>query len=229
MDDQAHAGRASAAGSRFDRILFQSGNPDFNRPWDTVLHRDESIVLCPTLGSFLPFWYLILPTERSSNFRDWESRITGRSASRELKRAVETVFGQDQRFIWFEHGAAEAGSVTGCGVDYAHLHILLDVDFDLSKMLWASERLGVAAAVWQRCDLDKVYESLCTSREYLIFGNENEAFHASLNTPVGSQFFRRALAEISGFRSDWDYRRYDHQDKAALSVRRVRESQRSGL
>ena len=35
--------------------------------------------------------------------------------------------------IWFEHGSAAINAITGCGVDHAHLHLLVDPPFTFEQ------------------------------------------------------------------------------------------------
>ncbi len=211
---------------RFSKVLLNDvGNPA-GLPSDVVLHRDEDLIVCPTLGSFLPYWYLIIPTKHYLNFSDWEKDAEKRSAATRVQRLVQSVFGEKEDYIWFEHGPASHGSVTGCGVDHAHLHIILETGFGIKDVLHAAAELGVKD--WLRSDFDGVFNSRIDGGEYLAFGNSSTGYLKNLLNPVGSQFFRRALSHLDGNRTDWDYKQHAHQQMAQQSVDRIMSKGVSG-
>ncbi len=202
---------------RFSMVL--SVDAMERHPSDTVLYRDKDLIVCPTLGSFLPFWYLIIPTQHYLNFSDWERSAVGNSAASQIRRLVVNALGEDADFIWFEHGPSKRGSITGCGVDHAHLHVILDSGFSAADLLQATAQLGVKS--WHRSTFDDVFGHRTDEGEYLAFGDSSTGHFKNLLEPVGSQFFRRAVYCLRGNRSDWDYRQHPHQDIAQQSVDRV--------
>lgn len=195
-------------------------------PSDTVLYRDEHLVVCPTLGSFLPFWYLILPTERHLNFSDWADQRAERCVTSEISGIVREVLGEFDNYIWFEHGPSQYGSITGCGVDHAHVHVLLDTNLTVNNILDTAVLLGVDD--WNQTNLSCVYDERDATSEYLVFGNSSVGYLKNLSAPVGSQFFRRVLARLDGNREDWNYKVHAHHEFAQLSVDRVAERKGTG-
>lgn len=202
--------------NRFDRVLADQGLTPSLLPSDTVLYRDESFVVCPTLGSFLPYWYLILPTEHHLNFSDWAAQTEDRCVTAEINRIVGNVLGDDKDFMWFEHGPSKRGSVTGCGVDHAHVHVLFGSNLSTKSILDAAASLNVEG--WNRSDIADVYDKRSGNSEYLAFGNSSVGYLKNLSAPVGSQFFRRVLALLNDDRKDWNYKIHSHQNMAQLSV-----------
>lgn len=211
---------------RFHRVLTDLGTAPPLLPSDTVLYRDENFVVCPTLGSFLPYWYLILPTEDHLNFSDWADRDVERSIVSEVSRITRDVLGESGDYIWFEHGPSQRGSVTGCGVDHAHIHVLLDTNLTVELILEAAMSLGVTD--WCQTKTCSVYDGRTSGSEYLVFGNSNVGYLKNLSAPVGSQFFRRILAQLGNNRDDWNYNAHAHQEKAQISVDRVTKRKGGG-
>lgn len=212
---------------RFSRVLSNAEQNPSGFPSDIVLHRDEDMIVCPTLGSFLPYWYLIIPTQHHLNFSDWESEADERSIAAEVQGLVRDVLGEDDDYIWFEHGPASRGSITGCGVDHAHVHVILGCDFGTSDMLRAAAELGVQS--WYRSDFEHVFDSRTDCSEYLAFGNSSTGYLKNISKPVGSQFFRRVLSRLSGDRADWDYKQHPHHEVAQQSVDRIIKKKMHGL
>jgi ATP adenylyltransferase len=203
---------------RFSKVLSSTVQDELSLPSDVVVHRDNNLIVCPTLGSFLPNWYLIMPTQHKLNFADWEKDTNGRSTASEVQRIVKDVL-WDGDYIWFEHGPSRMGSTTGCGVDHAHVHVILESGFGVDDVLRASAELGVRN--WDCSNFGSVFEGRREQSEYLAFGNSCTGYLKNLNQPAGSQFFRRVLANLDGYRSDWDYKLYAHHEIAQKSVDRV--------
>jgi ATP adenylyltransferase len=116
--------------SRFANILSDA----CPRPlYDTVLRDTGTMVVTPTLGSIIPNWILAIPKRHAANAARWaqDERNDPLLAIKDVTRS----FGRDPRdVIWFEHGATEPRSIVGCGVDHAHIHILLTPPFSSERL-----------------------------------------------------------------------------------------------
>ena len=224
ITDVKHRGSLNA---RFGKVLAAESDDSNCEPFDVALHRDDEIVLCPTLGSFLPFWYLMIPTEHHLNFADWQRADGQRSVSERVRKTLLDVFGQTDNLLWFEHGAVARGSLTGCGVDHAHIHILLTNRFTRDDVLQAAVSLGVEG--WTISETRDVYQNLDDGEEYLVFGDLNVSHVKPLSKPVGTQFFRRAMALLDGCRADWDYKEFSHHSNAQLSLEHALSGRKSAL
>ena len=96
--------------------------------YDTVLWDLGDVVVTPTLGSIIPHWFLVIPRTRVLNMASWLQ--WNRSASHRYLRQVARRVGRSaDEIIWFEHGTAAVNGITGCGVDHAHMHLLIDPPF----------------------------------------------------------------------------------------------------
>src|ERR1700693_2304338 len=56
------------------------------------------------------------------NFSQW-SLTTGLSPLQLIKSVMASRALPSDRLVWVEHGPAQTGSILGCGVDQAHLHV----------------------------------------------------------------------------------------------------------
>ena len=171
-------------------LKFQSA-----QSFDTPLRESEHFLCVATLGSIIPGWVLITPKRQVLNF----SQLNG--VEREdlsdfllnVSNAVERRFGEA---CVFEHGAVATDSLTGCGVDQAHLHVV-------------PKPLGAIRAMtrdqrWNDCAGKLPFELDCGETEYLWFGATKHSFIAHPERPV-SQYFRRAVAMIQGVPHCWNY------------------------
>ena len=213
--------------NRFKAVLGEpTYDASFCEPSDTVIFADAEFVVCPTLGSFLPYWYLLIPRDAHLNFADWSTEHPNRCVSSEIKRIFLNKLGDDSKYIWFEHGPATTGSITGCGVDHAHLHILMNSAVSIDDILMGAAEFGVDN--WQEVDVDQIYTRRNECDEYLAFGNGARGFLKNLKSAAGTQFFRRVLAHLSGYGEVWDYKSHPYQENAQLSVNRFAPEAVSG-
>lgn len=184
---------------RFSSMI-EGDNP---RPvYDTIIDEVMDCVLAPTLGSILPFWLLAIPRVPTVNFLHW-SKITGHSPSEMVAAFLCKHEIASTRVIWFEHGPMELGSPLGCGVDQAHIHIIIDSPFCLAELVGlAVDRSNVTWAEHR----DDPYSVIDSHSSYIVLGSSTESFVARNVEVLGSQFIRRVIAELLGTPNDWDYK-----------------------
>lgn len=183
--------------------------PDPNCDLDLFDVVDYAVV--PTMGSLVSGWALVIPrrpalsvaclpnTERASLIKG--IRTVGQCVS-ELARNV----------FYFEHGAAAANSMTGCGVDQAHAHVV-PLDFNLFEIAGTNE----LREPWFAVDPDDPWANLSASRDYYIVGNCERAY-AVYPQIRQSQFFRRIIATKLGLPTQWNYREFPHNENARATI-----------
>lgn len=191
-------------GNRFERLLDAGSH---SQPiWNTVLTETPDYVVVPTLGSIVPSWHLVIPRVASLNIHEHLTTLKESDIRKVLAPVVQARrFGQ---VLWFEHGPRHAGSVVGCGTDYAHLHVVLDSPFSISEFHSAAQEFLPS---WTTHNTGDAYSKLCPSREYYAFGNLQSAFVSYADTRPTSQLFRKVIARLVGKQHEWDYRQYDHE------------------
>jgi ATP adenylyltransferase len=211
-----------ATGDRFAGAL--SGD-DFGRAsYDQSIFETPDCVVVPTLGSILPGWLLVVPRRPAFNFRDWrgDTHTDARGLIDEVLHGLEV---SAERAIWFEHGPSAAGSLVGCGMDYAHIHVLVAPPFSFDEFV--STVRHATELSWRLSPTRNAYLSIDTESSYLIAGSQHNAVIAERVESVGSQFFRRVVAQLVGKPKQWDYKNYPHLDnvrKTITSFVRQRES-----
>lgn len=200
--------------NRFVRLLSPGGCA---RPiFDEVLRELAGCVVAPTLGSILPYWLLVLPRVSCANFVQWRAE-TGIDPQQLVSDVLsELEVGSDQ-VIWFEHGAASYGSPVACGVDHAHLHIVIDPPFSFDRFISTAQdstRLN-----WQEQTVKRAYESIGEDVSYLVAASQTRAVVAKQVEAVGSQFFRRVAAHLVGQSDGWNYRTHPYLENVQKTVR----------
>jgi len=197
--------------SRFANI-FSNACP---RPlYDTVLRDTGAMVVTPTLGSIIPNWVLAIPKQSAANAALW-----AQDEGNDPLLAVNDIarsFGRDPSdVIWFEHGATEPRSVVGCGVDQAHIHILLTPPFSFERL--CEEAKAEVGLGWS-LDHGDAYATIDSSRSYFVVGHTDRFLLAQSVEAAGSQFFRKAIARIVDREADWDYRSHSHMQNVKTTI-----------
>jgi ATP adenylyltransferase len=121
--------------------------------------------------------------------------------------------------IAFEHGANTEGSITACGTDHAHLHLV-----PLSESLLP--KLNDSGLHWVKCKASQI-ASITGRNEYLFYSDltfkdhwqDTTGYLHVLESPT-SQFFRRLVADQKGKTDVSDYKIFPHLD-VALQTRRM--------
>ena len=119
----------------------------------------------------------------------------------EMLKKIREIY--KKKCIIFEHGANHEGSITACGTNHAHLHILpyekslLDQMFD-NNMQWINCGIKDIADIVQ----DKEYWFYA---EDVVNIEEAKGYIHIIEKPE-SQYFRRLLAEKEGYLQEYDYK-----------------------
>jgi hypothetical protein len=190
---------------RFTTALSAFGPP--REPYDEVLLELDGCVITPTLGSIVPYWLLVIPRVQALNFTEWRSVMCI-----EPHRVVADVLAEcgidSDRAIWFEHGASDRASAIGCGIDHAHLHVLVDTPFSFEDL--ASAARDSAPVSWKEQEAAGAHRSIRKGTSYLLAASANRALVGTGVDTVASQFFRRIVANLVGQPHAWDYNTYPH-------------------
>ena len=217
MFDATRDNTNPAQGSRFQSLLQDSCKASSSAPWDTVLYSDGNFIIAPTLGSLVPLWLLFIPKRPFLNFAQVATDY-GCSPITTVTSILSRQFNYERNFVWFEHGAATTGSVTGsCGVDHAHIHVILEPEFTFESLRLAV--MSMSNHSWRTVTPETSYHNHNWRQEYLVFGDKKTAFWADLASPPVSQFFRKAISRIVGRSSEWNYRFFSHGCFAKETVR----------
>lgn len=186
---------------------------------DEPIASNDEFIAVPSIGALVEGWMLIIPKTHQHSMKNvYESTA--------LTVIVESLFPSISRqygpLIAFEHGANKEDSITGCGTDHAHLH-LVPLDESLVPDLQNSGLL------WVQCRVSEI-SSMSGENEYLFYAELNNTkfwqdpigYLHVLERPI-SQFFRRAIANRRGKIEVADYMRFPHlynamRTRSALAV-----------
>lgn len=185
---------------------------DIDEPF---MSNDEFIAVA-SIGALVKGWTLIVPRTHQLSMRNVYSNS---SFSSFLNTVLPSLVHRYGSLVAFEHGSNKEGSLTACGTNHAHLHLV-----PLGESLLPE--LNTSGMPWIQCHASEI-AFRTEGREYLFYRDLHE--DAVWQDPIGylhileaplSQFFRRLVAERVQKREAFDYKLYPELN-TARETRRV--------
>lgn len=196
---------------RFASLL--SGKRPALHIWDTALLETPDYVVTPTRGSIVQDWLLVVPKRPALNFAEIRIR-TGRDPLSDMRHLLNKL--GVSKYVWFEHGAAKMESDVGCGVDYAHLHVISTPQFSFDDFKQNVE--DSSSRKWSDIfSSHPIYGALTPEVDYYAFGDADFGCHFS-GCNLGRQFFRKVVASLVGKSGEWDYNLFEHVDNIEATI-----------
>jgi len=190
--------------------------------WDQVLFESQHFVAIPTLGHLVQGWLLVVPKDCHLCVGALPVQLIVELIGF-LEDVVSSVRAEYGPVAVFEHGPFQPLTVVGCGVDYAHVHVV-PVKPDWS-LLQAAKNMSPQIH-WETVsslhDTRKYFEQ---SRSYL-FLHEPFAVKSVIGTgpSIPSQLFRRIIANYVGRPHNFDWKQYPEHEKIQSTIERLRKS-----
>jgi ATP adenylyltransferase len=199
------------------RFAFLLGEDVCPRPiYDEILLETHGCVVTPTLGSIVANWVLIIPRTPVINFAVWQAADGAQPNDLVQEILIKHNIAVD-RAIWFEHGPSSAGSSIGCGVDQAHLHLIADAPFSFQDFV--SSIAETSQLCWQNTCAKMAHQSVTPGASYLIAASMDQAVVAQSVESVGSQYFRRVVANLVQQPDAWNYWTYPYLNNVRRTIR----------
>ncbi|MFM0072627.1 hypothetical protein PQQ86_15835 [Paraburkholderia sediminicola] len=184
--------------------------------YDRVLMESDDYFAIPSIGGFVEGWTLVCAKRHTLNLSQDYREAAFQEFAREVAEVISSAYGD---VVVFEHGVSTSGSLTGCGTDHAHLHL---VPFRGSFVQQVLANDGKRA--WVRTparDLERAIDG----REYLLMADTADELSASVHVSIvdqpQSQFFRKILAAGMGVGGQFDYRLFPFTDSAERTAARL--------
>lgn len=205
--------------ARFSWIT--GGNtPITAHPWDVEVAGNAQFAVIPSMGSLVPGWLLALPRAPKLNLSGLIEEHRS-SLSKVIDQVEAKLEGLPGEVYCFEHGSMYNGSLAGCGVDHAHLHIV-PLEFDLIAAAKIHDDVE-----WS--DLDAKNDPLTQlpkDGEYIVIWRRSDgAGLVGKPQKPTSQWVRRVIANSLGASEEWNYRTHpQHQNvQSTLTALKVQE------
>ncbi len=198
---------------RFDWVL--KGLPRGPRhSFDRDLFAYDELAVSPTVGAITAAWLLLIPRIAACCMADLPGgkRRRAIAIADEVKDAMNVFPGKT---VLFEHGARMVGSITGCGVDQAHVH-LVNIENDFIQAVLSTD----PNALWTKVDAVDPWKSIEKGREYYLVSDFHQAF-VSYSVTGKSQYFRRIVAREFSKPAEWDYRLFTNEQNARTTAKLI--------
>lgn len=162
-----------------------------------------------TAGAMVKGWILVFPKKHIYSMREQYNDPEFIEFVNSLIKRAEKLF--EKKCIIFEHGANHEGSLTACGTNHAHLHII-PYEHSLLDLMYESER------DWKHinaCDISKE----TNGKEYWFYSEKVNRIEFAkgylhiVEQPV-SQFFRKLIAKQTGYSDKYNYKQYLFEENA---------------
>ena len=200
---------------RFCSIL--RGNKHFG-DIDTPIYENDSFFLLSSVGALVEGWTLAIPKKHVYSMKNYYSDKTFLAFLNKSLCRIKNVY-KTKKIVVFEHGANKFGSLTACGTNHAHLHIVpLDNSLlDDIKPLLKFKEIKV-----------EEINNYVGDNEYLLYADIESEFDNSscyihiLKEPI-SQFFRKVIAEKLGIPEKYNYRENMNLDISEATFRMLKK------
>lgn len=185
---------------------------------DTPIVENECYFLMSSIGALIEGWTLVIPKEHGYSMKKHYTNLKFYSFINDCIRIIKKAYGVD-KVIVFEHGANKFGSMTACGTNHSHIHIV-----PLSESL--RDNFTEALSV-NKIKFDQV-ESYVQDSEYLLYADVegkveiSECYVHILEKPI-SQFFRRIIADKLGCPEKYNYKEYNNIEISNATVKTLQE------
>jgi ATP adenylyltransferase len=193
--------------TRFSWITDPTNTPPV-KIWDSILAESANFIALPSLGSLVPGWTLVVPKRPALCLA--EMSPIERTELRTIVCKIRHVLGKVGHQVFeFEHGVAQTGSLAGCGVDQAHLHVV-PLSFDLIDCL--DYHRDAVKFEWPSKFTEGLVPETFAGSEYLWCSDG--AARSRIGRPIRpeSQWFRRVVARELGLASSWNYSEYPFEE-----------------
>lgn len=162
-----------------------------------------------SVGGFVEGWTLVIPKKHTYSMRNFYTDSMFIDIADKMLKRIRDVY--RKKCIIFEHGANHEGSITACGTNHAHLHII-PYERSLRSMMFADDSIQ-----WIDCRLKDIAE-IVQDREYWFYAEdvvniEEARGYVHIIEKPESQYFRRLLAEKEGYTQEYDYKNHLFLDK----------------
>ena len=180
---------------------------------DTPIIENENYYLLSSIGSLVEGWTLVIPKEHEFSMKGHYANSNFYNFINDCIRIIKKTYSVNKVAV-FEHGANKFGSMTACGTNHSHMHI---VPLKNSLLNDFSKSLSL-----KKMRFDQI-ENYVDDSEYLLYADVEDSLETSfcyvhlLEKPI-SQFFRRIIATNLGCPEKYNYREYDNMEISNATV-----------
>jgi diadenosine tetraphosphate (Ap4A) HIT family hydrolase len=178
---------------------------------DKPIIANDMYMAISSIGALVEGWNLVVPKEHMFSMASLYNSESLNDFVNVMIKKIKSNFGNG--IIAFEHGANKQGSLTSCGTNHAHLHLVPYNKSLISEIMNMDKNMS-----WIECSANQIGE-IAGSNEYLFYCDIQENWGESkgilhiLKQPQ-SQFFRRVIAKDLNCEEEFSYKIYPRLDIA---------------
>jgi len=190
---------------------------------DTPIIENENYYLLSSIGALVEGWTLVIPKEHEYSMKRHYADTHFHDFINDCINIIKKAY-KVNKVVVFEHGANKFGSMTACGTNHSHIHI---VPLEQSLLKDIAELLPITKIEFKEVE-DYVKDS-----EYLLYADvenkldSSECYIHLLDEPI-SQFFRRIIANTLGCPDKYDYKENDNIEVSAATTKTLRKEIENG-
>jgi diadenosine tetraphosphate (Ap4A) HIT family hydrolase len=213
MNSSSHRFRTSRAVEAYS---------SFRHLWDTPIFESRSFVALPTVGALVEGWLLIVPRVPSISFAEL-SDVLFSEFEDFLAKIVPIITQTYGPVSVFEHGPSCETSAIGCGVNYAHMHLM-----PWHCDLLAGAKCLASNVLWQQVESIRTIQRYVKQKPGYWFVQQDYSVNVChIGTCIDSnppaQLFRKVIAKQVGRHSLFDWKADPGKDVIAATVKRLCE------
>ncbi len=181
----------------------QNGEKKF-KSIDTPIIDNNDFYLLASIGALINGWTMVIPKEHCYSMKKYYTNAIFQQFANESILLLKNTY-KNKKIIAFEHGANKFGSITACGTNHAHIHLL---PFSESLLNEINEELS-----FDKVALKDVSDYVA-DKEYLLYmdidnsiDDKSSCYIHLLEEPI-SQFFRKVIAKKIDTPEKYDYKQY---------------------
>ena len=183
--------------------------------YNRKLYETESFAVIPSLGSIVEGWLLIIPKKEIISYGYLQST----ALYYELESLIASVGGFVRElygnFVLFENGACCQNKLVGCGVDYAHIHIV-PTEYNLISII--EDKFEIYYD-WKKADtIRESANYISNNQPYLYYRTQQNESFITTNENIPSQLFRKALAYAMGVKDKYDWKNHTFNENIYKTI-----------
>jgi ATP adenylyltransferase len=181
-------------------------NKGFNNKeiFNEILFETKNFKVIPSLGSLVEGWLLIVPKDYYLCFGKIKSKELNDELNYLIDHVTQIIKNEYGNYIIFEHGPIEELTLVGCGVDYAHIHIV-PIELDLSTIN------SISKSSWNWDAASGIEDSISfhdNGIPYIYFQDNFGSKYIGTSSKIPSQFFRRIISDILGVPEKFNWKEF---------------------
>jgi len=196
----------------------------FDNPalYNQSLFETENFKVIPSLGSMVEGWILIIPKRHYISLGQLNDNSLYEELSALTIYVAEILKKEYGEYVIFEHGAIEKETIIGCGVDYAHLHIV-PVSLDL-----ISETKNFLNYEFNWTEIGNLEFTNFYYRQhipYLYYQTSNRKSYITTDQNIPSQLFRKVIATHLSIYEKFDWKKHVFINNIQATIERLSKYQ----